>query len=483
MTTFYWYDYETFGNRPTVDWPVQFAGIRTDSEFNEIDEPLELLCRFPEDKLPQIDACLIHHFTPKQVQSELIEPEFIHKINQQFSRPDTCVVGYNNFNFDDEVTRFSLYRNFLDPYAREWQNRNSRWDLIDVVRLCYALRPEGLNWPLSETQTVSFKLENLTRLNNLPHDSAHNAVSDVRATIALAKLIQSQNPELMRYVLNCKDKKSAEKLLDLKDKKPVIYISSYISAKKYCLSVIMPIMYHPVFSNQIIVCDLSVNPCSWLNYSLKELKESWFEKSDILEQKGLKRLPLSSVRLNRCPVLVSWKVLRPQDMQRLEIDQKVLEQHYTHIINHHDEISSKLSQLFQVDKMPEKKDPDQMLYDGFFSKKDQQLIGQVSKLKPEQLTHYTCLFSDNRLAPLFFLYHARNWPDTLSETDRLNWNQYCYHKLCVTEHQKKTSPLEKFKQDILDRMKKNDNIQQQTTLTQLLCYIERKIETLTSKVE
>jgi exodeoxyribonuclease-1 len=45
------------------------------------------------------------------------------------------------------VTRYSLYRNFFDPYAREWQGGNSRWDLIDVVRAAYALRPEGIVWP------------------------------------------------------------------------------------------------------------------------------------------------------------------------------------------------------------------------------------------------------------------------------------------------------------------------------------------------
>jgi hypothetical protein len=33
-----------------------------------------------------------------------------------------------------------LYRNFIDPYAWHWKNGNTRWDVLDVVRLCYALK-------------------------------------------------------------------------------------------------------------------------------------------------------------------------------------------------------------------------------------------------------------------------------------------------------------------------------------------------------
>jgi exodeoxyribonuclease-1 len=56
-------------------------------------------------------------------------------------------VGYNSLRFDDEVTRNTLYRNLYSPYDREWQNGNSRWDIIDMVRACHDLRPEGIVWP------------------------------------------------------------------------------------------------------------------------------------------------------------------------------------------------------------------------------------------------------------------------------------------------------------------------------------------------
>jgi len=155
--TLYWHDYETFGLNPGADRPSQFAGIRTDLDLNIISEPDEWFCRPPNDYLPNPEACLITGITPQRaLQKGLVESEFIAHINQQFSQANTCVVGYNNIRFDDEVTRFTLYRNFRDPYQREWKNGCSRWDIIDMVRACYALRPDGINWPVDENDAPLF---------------------------------------------------------------------------------------------------------------------------------------------------------------------------------------------------------------------------------------------------------------------------------------------------------------------------------------
>ncbi len=76
--------------------------------------------------------------------------------------PQTCTAGFNNLRFDDEMTRATLYRNFYDPYAREWQGGNSRWDLLDVLRCTWALRPQGINWPEHEGR-VSLSLNILPK--------------------------------------------------------------------------------------------------------------------------------------------------------------------------------------------------------------------------------------------------------------------------------------------------------------------------------
>ncbi|RLA45884.1 MAG: exodeoxyribonuclease I, partial [Gammaproteobacteria bacterium] len=199
-TTFYWHDYETFGVDPSRDRPVQFAGLRTDVDLNVIGEPLVIFARPANDFLPHPQACLVTGISPQQALAEgLPECEFIRRIHEELARPGTCSVGYNSLRFDDEVTRYTLYRNFYDPYAREWQNGNSRWDIIDMVRATCALRPAGIEWPLREDGLPSFRLEDLTSANGISHEAVHDALSDVHATIALARLVKERQPRLYDY--------------------------------------------------------------------------------------------------------------------------------------------------------------------------------------------------------------------------------------------------------------------------------------------
>ena len=134
-SSIFWYDYETTGINPRCDRPLQVAGIRTDEALNEVGEALNIYCRPSDDILPHPAACLVTGIDPQRLQqSGLDEGEFMTRVHAALSAPGTCGAGYNSLRFDDEVTRYSLYRNFFDPYAREWQGGNSRWDLIDLVR-------------------------------------------------------------------------------------------------------------------------------------------------------------------------------------------------------------------------------------------------------------------------------------------------------------------------------------------------------------
>lgn len=199
-SSIFWHDYETTGINPRCDRPLQVAGVRTDFDLNEIDEPISLYCRPSDDILPHPAACLVTGITPQLLAEQgLCEAEFMTRVHAQLAQPGTCGAGYNTLRFDDEVTRYSLYRNFFDPYAREWQGGNSRWDLIDIVRTAYALRPDGIQWPLQDGRT-SLRLELLSKANGIDHGHAHEALSDVRATIALARLIRQKQPKLYDWL-------------------------------------------------------------------------------------------------------------------------------------------------------------------------------------------------------------------------------------------------------------------------------------------
>ena len=206
--TFYFFDLETSGFRAREDRIMQFAGQRTDMDLNPIGEPDNILVKVTQDLLPQPDAVLVHGITPQKTLIEGIsEAELVKYLTAQVFVKDTIAVGFNNIRFDNDFIRFLFWRNFNDAYEWVWKDGCSTWDLLDVVRMTRALRPEGIEWPFASDGKPSNKLELLTSVNGLDHKDAHDALSDVKASIALAKLLKAKQPKLFDYLLKHRDKK------------------------------------------------------------------------------------------------------------------------------------------------------------------------------------------------------------------------------------------------------------------------------------
>lgn len=428
--SFYWYDYETTGIDPARDRVNQFAGIRTDINFNQIAEPDVFYCKLHDDILPHPEACLITGISPQLANMKgLLECDFIKRIHQQFSTPQTCVVGYNSIRFDDEFTRNLLYRNFYDPYAREWKSGNSRWDLIDVVRLTHALRPEGINWPIREDGAASFKLESLTKANGISHESAHDALSDVHATISLAKLIKNVQPKLYMWGLGLRNKKTALERLDMLDHTAVVHVSSKYSASQGCLAIVMPMATHPINKNGIIVVDLTVDPQPLIGLSAKEIYQRLYTATSDLKE-GEQRMPLKVVHINKSPMLAPLNTLTPDIRDKLKLDLEVCETNRQRILSA--DISEKLSEVFAINDFDVAEDPDHMLYGGgFFSHTDARNMAEIRSCKPADLASLNLPFEDERLEEMLFRYRARNYPDSLSsdECDR----RHAYRKDCLLQ--------------------------------------------------
>ena len=388
--TFYWHDYETFGADPSRDRPVQFAGLRTDADLNIIGEPLVIFARPANDFLPHPQACLITGITPPQALVEgLPESEFMHRIHRELSRPGTCGVGYNSLRFDDEVTRYTLYRNFYDPYAREWQNGNSRWDIIDMVRATCALRPEGIEWPLREDGLPSFRLEELTAANGISHEAAHDALSDVHATIALARLVKERQPRLYDYVLNNRDKRSVLALLDVAAMKPVLHVSGMFGGQRHNIALIVPLALHPTNRNEIICFDLSADPQMLFDLGVEQLQALLYARKDDLPE-GTQRPGLKSIHINRCPIIVTAKMADPATAARLGISGEVCRKHLAALRDYRAQdaqgFTDKLQAVCGRRDFAEITDPDRMPYSGgFFSEHDQRLMEQL--LEEFHITH------------------------------------------------------------------------------------------------
>lgn len=465
-TTLYWHDYETFGADPRRDRPSQFAGLRTDEDLNEVGKPLVIYCKPAKDILPHPAACLLTGITPQFAEAEgLPEAEFIGRILNELSQAGTCGVGYNSVRFDDEVTRHTLYRNFYDPYAREWQQGNSRWDIIDLARMTYALRPKGINWPQHEDGQPSFRLEDLVAANGISHESAHDALSDVRATIGLARLLRDRQPRLYNWLYQLRNKHKASIQLDLFNHNPVLHTSRMFSAKIGCTSLVMPLIAEPGNNNSVLVYDLRHDPQPFIDLDVAELNKYLFIRTEDLPE-GMSRLPVKSVKINKCPALAPRNTLDTNAAERIEIDLELCHQHWQKLCAH-PEFFQRIATAYTSTKFEPSGDVDSALYDGFLDNSDAPLLPQIRRATPQALAKAKFDFHDQRLPELFFRYRARNWPETLTAEQTEQWKHFRHQRLTQLDGGNSLTFKEYTEQINLLRTEKNDNKQDQVILDAL----------------
>jgi len=458
MTTLYWHDYETFGLNPARARLSQFAGIRTDLDLNIIGDPLVQYCKLANDSLPHPGACLVTGITP-QIANEkgVCEAEFAATVRSNFAQPDTCTVGYNSVEFDDEFTRHMLYRNLYDPYAHHSPKMgNSRWDLINVVRLVRALRPDGIVWPTKPDGSPTTRLDKLTEANGIEHN-AHDALGDVTATIELAKLIKSVRPKLYDYAFDNRSKKEVLKLLGFSGSwftpTPVIHISSVYGAKNNYLGIIFAIAKHPAKRNSVIAVNLREDITPLLECkSVSEIRDLMFTKKEDRPENAPK-IPLYEINVTRCPVLCSIGGLRHKDCSRLELNIEKCFSRMLEIINTHD-LKYVAPQVYRK-LFKAATDPDLMLYGGdFIEYQDKNLMKGIHAVDPTEIDkEYP--FDDPRLNEMVFRYRARNYPETLEADELARWKKFKIQRLRNLD-QGNTFSLTDFFKDLTERLSSKD---------------------------
>jgi exodeoxyribonuclease-1 len=428
--SFLFYDLETFGTDPRRSRIAQFAAIRTNEALDEVEEPISFFVKPADDLLPAPVATLITGIAPQDALRDGVnEAAAFARINDEMARPGTCSAGYNSLRFDDEFVRHGLYRDFYDPYEREWRGGNSRWDLLDALRLMHALRPDGIAWRAREDGGgTSFKLEHLAEDNGLRIGDAHEALSDVRATVGLARLFRKAQPRLWDYALKLRDKRFAASLLDPVAMTPLLHVSQRYPASRMSAAPVLPLARHPSIDNRVIVFDLASDPESLLGLDAETILSRMYLRRDQLAE-GEERIALKEVHLNKCPSLVSWDHLRSGDFQRLGIDPTEVEARAARLRTAGPALAEKLRVVYAAEREREPSDVDAALYDGFIDDGDRRLFPQVRSTPPEALGLANFAFRDPRLPELLFRYRARNWPATLTPGERTRWDAYRRERL------------------------------------------------------
>ena len=472
--TFLWHDYETFGIDPRRDRPAQFAAIRTDAQLNIVGEPINLLCKPAPDYLPDPASCLVTGITPQQcLQSGVAEQAFAERIHAELAQPGTIGVGYNSIRFDDEFTRFLFWRNLIDPYGREWQNECGRWDLLDVMRLAHALRPDGIVWPKHEDGSTSFKLEHLSAANSLKHEAAHDALSDVYATIAVARLLQQQQPRLFDFALKLRSKHAVAQEMglpaDSQQAQPFLHVSGMLPVQYGCMAVMWPLASHPSNRNEVIAWDLRFNPQELASLSAADIRARLFVRADELPE-GVQRLPIKTIHLNRSPMVVrNLNVLSPQQAERWHIDLSQAARH-AEMARALPDMSSIWAEVFsRPDQLGDETGVDGGLYAGFVSTADRRKLEHLRTLPAADLADARTGFEDERLEEVFWRYRARNFPQTLSADEQQRWHAHCAARLI--DGQDKARTVDDLL-EALDTLYPDADVQGQTVLDALQDYAQ-----------
>jgi len=421
--TFFFYDLETSGLSARDDRIMQFAGIRTTLDLEPIGEPYNILVKLNDDTLPSPDALMVTGITPQQTQMDgYTEAEFAKLLVEEVFTPDTITVGFNNIRFDDEFVRHLFWRTFHDPYEWAWRDGRSRWDILDVVRLTRALRPEGIEWPFVDGKEAN-RLELITKLNGIDHLKAHDALSDVEALIAVTKLVKDAQPQLYSYLLKIRDKKEVMKMINLEDKQPFVYVSGKFSADFHKATVAFPLTSGR--NSNILVYDLRFDPTPFLNLSPADLEKRMFASWEDRQKDDFVAIPVKEMQYNRAPAVAPLGVLEQADgWNRIGLSEEIITKHRNILLSvpsFAENIRSALERRPEFTKSP---DPEAQLYDGFVAGVDAMRIEKVRQADAGELADLHPEFTDERLSPLLLHYKARNYPRSLAEDEAVAWESW-----------------------------------------------------------
>ncbi|HUY85284.1 MAG TPA: exodeoxyribonuclease I [Candidatus Dormibacteraeota bacterium] len=432
--SFFFYDLETSGFDPRAARITQFAGQRTDMNLKPIGKPVNQFIKMTPDILPDPDAVLVTGITPQKTLADgVTEAEFLKLFYEEVVQPDTIFVGYNSIRFDDEFMRFLHYRNFYDAYEWQWKDGCSRWDLLDVVRMTRALRPDGIKWPFAPDGKPSNRLEYLTTANRLEHKSAHDALSDVRATIAVARLIRGKQQDLFDYLLGMRNKKKVAELVG--HRRPFVYTTGRYRSQYAHTTAAVLLAKHPQ-SDGALVYDLRVDPTPFITMDVDQIIATWRFNED---PEAL-RLPVKTLKYNRCPAVAPLGVMKDKAAQeRLQLPLETVDKHLAILRRYHAAFTKKVlaavarldeeRELAQTALVSDQLTADLRLYDGFFDDTDRVTLRAVRVAAPEELSGFADALRDDRLRDLLPLYKARNYPLSLDPDERAAWDDFCRRKL------------------------------------------------------
>ena len=467
-----WYDTETTGRSPQTDRIVRLAYIETDKELRAIWEG-EWQILLDADVLPSLDALLLNRVVlsrnrlyppwtwncgdegkaritsipsdfelgivrksdgPDLRRCSLSDHELAQALAWLFHRhPGIVQAGFNSVKFDDEFVRFTLYRNLYDPYSPRWPVRgSSRLDALNMIRAVSIASPDAMRWPTDDDGVPSYKLEDLAAENDvefLAH--AHDALSDARATLALAQMVKRNATDIWMFAIQESDRNSVESRLqdDLNDRQDgtLMHVSENYGNARRCAAPIVTVCKHPRYRNWYVIIDLAHDPTVLLDTHPSDIRDRLYKKTEDLEADDETRPPLGHVALTKAPLVLRNEARTANQMSELAgYNMTTVLRHREIARRHKRELQRICNEVFDIAHDGPPRDAEQSLYDGKFPSNHEKLA--IQDIRERILARERPSSADIRQLPekyqtLAMRMMTRMRPDLLSNSQRERWKE------------------------------------------------------------
>lgn len=428
--TYFFHDYETYGLNTKKTRVSQFAGIRTDQDLNILeDSSFEHFSIPPIDFLPSPEACLVTGITPYSIEQSgkeyLNDYELFSKISDYFNQPGTCSIGYNSINFDDEITRNGFYRNHIPVYTREFKSGCSRFDLLNMLREFAFLYPEDIEIPLDEEGNKIFKLDTLAPLNGFKEDSYHDALTDVRATIFMAKLMKDKQPDYWDFRINLHRKAEMGSYILNNRENILLYTNSVNGGKSDFVEPILITAFSYPDNNSFIGVKLSDLDGLKDIFSADDnkLRERLFMTNEELAEEDLRRLPFVKIASNKATILMNYNDAMSLGVAKINKPLSEINENLKFVQDHIKTFREKSMIAYKNESYQNnEKNPDLKIYGGFMDRQDENLANKfMIDIKNKNYSDYikNDVFSNDKLNSIARKIIYRNFGDDLMQIEEL----------------------------------------------------------------
>lgn len=373
------YDTETTGTQTAFDQILQFAAIKTDQEFNEL-ERFDIRCQLLPYIVPAPGALRVTGVTPAMLTDPTLPSHYQAMLEiraQLLAWSPATFIGFNSLDFDEILLRQALFQTLHPAYLTNTEG-NRRSDAMRVAHAASIFAPESIDVPTDHRGRETFRLDRLAPANGFNHDGAHEAMADVEATIHMARLIRQRDPAIWDALDRATTKNAARDLINAESM--FVLTERYFSRTYSWL--VTPCGQNPEYDAQQAVFDLYYDPDDYRQLSTEDLVGVLSASPKVIR----------SLRTNAQPIIMPAEAA-PPSVKALAIPPAELARRVA-VIQADNDFRDRVGHAQALRFADQTPSPyaEARIYDGFPSNADQALMAQ---------------------------FHEEGWPDRVALADRI----------------------------------------------------------------